>query len=183
MPKINLQPGQGPGYFVDPIVQSAGDSADALMVIGRTEWLRYTIRSNRNYRSGLTGFSSHHEFHEELGRECRHITRQHQVPVRVASDESGVQAGEGSATREDILNNRITKVSIPVNLSDQYYVAGNPARLRCNVFDERTSIKRQEGLIAAHARTASSGQYEHGALHAEMITLEEPAAVSEVAEN
>ncbi len=174
-PKINLQPSQGLGYLVHPVLQSAGDRTYALVVIGRTEWLRNAVWSYWDYRSGVTGLTSRDELYEKLGRDRRHITRQYQVPVGVAAGESGMQAREGSAAREDIFDNGITKVSIPADFSDQSYVACNPSRLECNVFDERTSFKRQEGLIAAHARTAPSGQYEHGALHAEMITLEELA--------
>jgi hypothetical protein len=174
-PKIDIEPGEGLGYLVHAVLQSACDGIQAMVVIGRTEWLRNTVRSYRNDCGGIAGLSTRHELYEELAREAWHIAGQHQVPVRVAAGESGMQARKGAAAGEDIFNDGIAKVSIPSDRSDQSYVIRDPPRLRCNVFDERTSLKGQKGLIAAHARTAASSQHEHGALHGEMITLEERA--------
>jgi len=81
-------------------------------------------------------------------------------------------AGERSACWENICDDGITKVSITGNLSDQSYLIDHAACLSCNVLHQPATLKREQRFVAAHARTAPSGQYEPGAIHAEMITLE-----------
>jgi hypothetical protein len=56
-------------------------------------------------------------------------------------------------------------MTISVDVPDQNYVARGCANLSGDALDQRAPLKRGQGLVAAHAGTASARQHQGRALH------------------
>ena len=181
-PKIDIEPGERAGNFVNAILQSARNSGGAPAAVSRAQRLRNTIRSDRNYSGGRACICAGSEAGKECGSEVGHVAGDHQVPFRLCMSERGVEAAQGAVTGENIFDDGITEVSIPADLSDQGNVIRHGKHLSGNVLYQRGSIQREESLVASHSRTTPPDEDERRALHAEMITLKRLAEISRVTE-
>ena len=176
-PKIDVECGEGLGYFMDTKLHRARDLSRTPAVIHRAQRLWNGVRAHRDYRGSLAGFRPRHQLNQELRGDLGHIAGQNQIPFGTSLSESRMYSRERPAPREDVFKDRITKVSIPANGPDQSYIASYITRFGCNVIHQWTSFKWKAGFVTAHARTAPSGEYERGAIHAEMITLKESSGL------
>ena len=172
-PKVDFKCREGLRQFMHATPESSRDLSAAVAVINSTQRLRTIIRTHWDDCGGWAGFGPRHELFKECPADLRHITGENQIPFRVSLRERCMHARQWPASRENVFDNGITKVSIPANFSDQSYLIDRSTCLGCNEFHEPAALKREQRFVAAHARTAASNQYEPGAFHAEMITLEE----------
>jgi len=171
-PEIDGERRKSVGYFMDATIESSGDLRGAPAVISCAQRLRALAGIDRYHGESLAALGPRHELFEERLVDLRHIAGENQIPFRVTLREGRMYAGQWSATRENIFDNGITKVSIPANFSDQRYLIDRSASLACNEFHEPAAMKWQESLVAAHPQTTAASQHEARAFHAEMITLE-----------
>jgi hypothetical protein len=181
-PQVNSEPGEALSHFANALREGTRDDICAATVVCRAEGLWQPTRASRKHCVRVSCLSVLHQPDKKFSGDSRHVAGHNQVPLGLCAGKSCVDARKGATPSEDIRQNGITKVSVPVGVSDQSYVTCRGARFGCNVFYERASMKREQGFVAAHAGTLSTRQHKGRPFHAEMITLRGCGDVSRVTE-